>query len=152
MRDTDTDRGIGLAGFRRYTWWAVPGSLAIVLLWFVGAWVVDPDVPVWARGSSAAALAVTVPASVILLSKRLALVPTETTETPTPPLPAAWLAAGSASATVLGVVPLAMRNYGLWAMTPAIMVSIAGTFLPPRRRRLLLATAMAVAPLPSSSG
>ena len=145
MRDRTTDRGTGLGGFRRYTWWAVPGTTAIVLLWFVGDWILDPDVPAWARGSSTAALAVTVVASVVLLSRRLALVPTEAPDARSLRLPAAWLAAGSAGAAVLGVVPLALRNYGLWAIAPAILASITATFLPPRRRRVLVAGTAAVA-------
>jgi two-component system sensor histidine kinase DesK len=145
MRDRTTDRGTGLGSFRRYTWWDVPGTTAIVLLWFVGDWILDPDVPAWARGSSAAALAVTVVASVVLLSRRLALVPTEAPDAQSLRLPAAWLAAGSAGAAVLGVVPLALRNYGLWAIAPAILASITATFLPPRRRRVLVVGAAAVA-------
>jgi two-component system, NarL family, sensor histidine kinase DesK len=151
MRDRTTDRGTRLGSFRRYTWWAVPGTTAIVLLWFVGDWILDPDVPAWARGSSAAALAVTVAASVVLLSRRLALVPTEAADPQSLRLPAAWLVAGSAGAAVLGVIPLALRNYGLWAIAPAIMASITATFLPPRRRRVLLAGAAAAAPVPGGT-
>src|ERR687891_848072 len=148
VRDASIDPGTGLRRFRRYTWWAVPGTMAACLLFFVGEWVLDPDVPVWARGTSAVALAVTVTASVVLLSRRLALVPTEASGAHPGRLPAGWLIAGSAGAVVLSVVPLAVRNYGLWAIAPAAMVSITATFLPPRRRRVLIASAAVVAPVP----
>ncbi len=146
MRDGVNDRGTGLTGFRRYTWWAVPGTAACLLLLFVGAWVLDEDVEIWARGPAAAALAVEVAASVVLLSRRLALLPVADARPAGPP--AGWLTAACAAGVVLAVFPLAVRDYGLWAVAPAMVVAIVATYLPPRRRRLLIVCAVVLALVP----
>ncbi|MGH3358279.1 MAG: sensor histidine kinase [Nocardioidaceae bacterium] len=134
----------GMTGFRRYTWWALPGATAVYLVMFSVESVVDPDLPAWGRVGSAAALAVTVVASVVLLSRRLDLLPASEAAR----LPVGWLCAGSVGAGVLGTVQLASGEYGLWAVAPAIMVSIAATYLRSRQRWMLLAGAVVVAPVP----
>ncbi|MGQ4385922.1 sensor histidine kinase [Streptomyces sp. SAS_270] len=139
----------GLAGFRRYTWWTVPGMTACVLVAFVGEWTLDGDVPLWARGPSAAALVVEVVASVVLLSRRLALRPMPDTDGSGPPM--GWLIAASAAGVVLAVLPLARHNYGLWPVAPAVVVAIAATYLPPRRRRQLIAYVVVLALLPGGA-
>lgn len=133
------------AGFRRYAWWSLIGTTAFFLVFLVGEWILDPDVPVWARVPGAAALTVTVVASAVLLSRRLARVPTGAPDAQPGRPPTAWLTAGSAGAAVLGGILLAVRNYGLWSFAPATMVTVAATFLPARRRRMLIAGAAASA-------
>lgn len=139
-------QGPGLAGFRRYTWWAVPGMVACTLVVFVGGWTLDGDVPLWARGPSAAALAVEVVATVVLLGRRLSPVP-EAGGAPS----VGWLIAAVAAGVVLAVLPLARHNYGLWAVAPAVLVAVVATYLPPRRRRLLIAYAAVLALLPGGA-
>ncbi|WP_239158176.1 histidine kinase [Streptomyces sp. SID13726] len=142
--------------FRRYTWWAVPGTTVCLLVLFVGEWVLDGDVPLWARGPAAAAAVVEVMASVVLLSRRLALLPvTDDPHSDTSPsdsrpaeLSVGWLAAAGGAAVVLAVFPLVLRNYGLWAVAPAMAVATLATYLPPRRRRLLITIAAVLALLP----
>ncbi|MER5221771.1 sensor histidine kinase [Streptomyces flaveus] len=146
MGDGAIERGTGLTSFRRYTWWTVPGMAAGVLVLFVGEWVLDGDVALWARGPAAVALVVEVVASVVLLSRRLALLPVSD-ERPGGP-PTGWLTAAGAAGVVLGVFPLALRDYGLWAIAPAMVVAIVATYLSPRRRRLLIAGAVVLALLP----
>jgi two-component system sensor histidine kinase DesK len=145
VRDLPIDPRTGLTSFRRYTWWSLIGTTAFFLVFLVGDWILDPDVPVWARVPGAAALTVTVVASAVLLSRRLALVPTGAPDAQPDRLPVAWLAAGSAGAAVLGGILLAVQNYGLWSFAPATMVTVAATFLPPTRRRMLIAGAAAIA-------
>jgi hypothetical protein len=48
-RDISTDAVTGLLSLRRYTWWAVPGSPALFVLFVFGFWVIDQVVPVWTR-------------------------------------------------------------------------------------------------------
>ena len=55
------DHTTALAGFRRYTWWTVPGATAFILVVAFADWVVDPEVPAWARGTCGVALAATAP-------------------------------------------------------------------------------------------
>ncbi|MGC9535850.1 sensor histidine kinase [Streptomyces sp. UG1] len=149
MGDGATDHGAaGLTSLRRYTWWTVPGMIACVLALFVGAWILDGDVPLWARAPAAAALAVEVGASVVLLSRRLALLPAAEAHPGGPPT--GWLIAAAGAAVVLAAAPLALRNYGLWAVAPAVVVAIVATYLPSRRRRLLIVGAVAGALLPGS--
>jgi two-component system sensor histidine kinase DesK len=146
MRDGEIDRETGLTSFRRYTWWALPGTTACLLVLFVGDWVLDDDVASWARVPAVAALAVEVVASVVLLSRRLALLPVADARPGSPPT--GWLIAAGVAGAVLAVFPLALRDYGLWAIAPAMVVAIAATYLPQHRRRLLIACAMVLAPLP----
>lgn len=134
----------GLAGFRRYTWWAVPGTNVGVLILFTGEWILDGDVPIQPRVLSAAALAVEVAAVVALLNARLSA-----GARPRPP--AGGPAAGALAALVLAVCPLAVRNYGLWPIAPAIMTAVAATYLDRRHRRRLIAGAVLVAALPGGA-
>jgi two-component system, NarL family, sensor histidine kinase DesK len=134
----------GLAGFRRYTWWAVPGTNVGVLILFTGEWILDGDVPIQPRVFSAAALAVEVAAVVALLNARLSA-------GPRPRAPAGWPAAGALAALVLAVCPLALRNYGLWPIAPAIMAAVAATYLDRRPRRWLIAGTTALAVLPGGT-
>jgi two-component system sensor histidine kinase DesK len=145
MRDMPNDRGTGLGSFRRYTWWSLTGTTIFFLVFFVEDWVLDPDVAVWVRVLSIVAWTVMVVASVVLLSRRLPRVPTGAADARPGPLPVAWLVAGSAAAAVLGVIPLTLRDHELWSLAPAMMVSIAATFLPPLQRRMLIAAAVVVA-------
>lgn len=145
--DGAIDRDVaGLTSFRRYTWWTVPGMTVCVLALFVGEWLLDGDVPLWARGPAAAALAVEVWASVVLLSRRLVLLPAP--DALPGGLPLGGLIAAVGAGVVLAAVPLALRDYGLWPVAPAVVVAIVATYLPPRRRRLLIAGAVVLAPLP----
>ncbi|WP_078662751.1 sensor histidine kinase [Streptomyces bicolor] len=136
----------GLTGFRRYTWWTVPGMTVCALAVFVGAWVLDGDVPLWARGPTTVALAVELWASAVLLSRRLALLPVPD-DAPSEPPVRLLITAGVAGA-VLAALPLALGDYGLWPVAPAVVVAIVATYLPPRRRRGLIAGAVVLAPLP----
>lgn len=134
----------GLAGFRRYTWWAVPGTNVGVLILFTGEWILDGDVPIQPRVFGAAALAVEAAAVVTLLNARLSA-----GARPNPP--AGWPAAGALAALVLAVCPLAVRDYGLWPIAPALMTAVAATYLDRGRRRLLLAAAVLAAALPGGA-
>lgn len=134
----------GLAGFRRYTWWAVPGTNVGVLILFTGRWILDGDVPVQPRVLSAAALPVEAAAVVALLNARLSA-----GARPRPP--AGWPAAGALAALVLAACPLAVRDYGLWPIAPAIMTAVAATYLDRRHRRRLIAAAVPAAALPGAA-
>ncbi|MFE0250707.1 sensor histidine kinase [Streptomyces sp. NPDC059010] len=154
MRDGAIEGGTaGLTSFRRYTWWTVPGMTVAVLALFVGAWVLDGDVPLWARGPVAAALVVEVWACVVLLSRRLALMsmpmPTPDAHPGGPPL--GRLIAAVGAGVVLAAFPLALRNYGLWPVAPALVVAVVATYLPPPRRRLLIVSAVVLATLPGGA-
>jgi len=138
--------GTEMTGFRRYTWWALPGTAAAVLVIFVGDWILDPDVPLLARIPCAVALAITVVSSVVLLDRRLTTRPADDAQPALPP--SGWLFVGCAGAVVLGAIPLALRNYGLWGVAPGMMVAIVATFLPPRRWWRLIAGATVLAALP----
>ncbi|PSL00076.1 two-component system sensor histidine kinase DesK [Murinocardiopsis flavida] len=146
MRTGPNGHGAELTGFRRFTWWAVPGTCAFMLVLFTGDWIVAGDLPAPVRALGAAALAVEVASCVVLLGRRLTVRPA--TGAPPIPLPAGWLAAGGAAAAVMAAIPLSRYDYGVWAVAPAIMVVIAATYLPPRRGWLLVAAAAALAPLP----
>ncbi|MEU5888102.1 hypothetical protein ABZ835_14875 [Streptomyces sp. NPDC047461] len=61
------DNGAGLTSFRRYTWWAVPGTVVCVLVPAYGSWALDGDVPVWARAPVVPALGVHAVAAAVLL-------------------------------------------------------------------------------------
>jgi two-component system, NarL family, sensor histidine kinase DesK len=151
--DVPIDPRAGLTNFRRYTWWTLTGMTVFFLILEGGEWVLDPDEPLVARVPGGVALAVTVAASAVLLSRRLAGGPpagaraeADDAAAPaprsSPGRPAGtWLVAGSVGAAALGGILLAVRNYGLWSYAPATMVSIAATFLPNRHRWVLIAGA-----------
>jgi two-component system, NarL family, sensor histidine kinase DesK len=141
VRDRSSDRGTGLAGFRRYTWWSLAGTTAFVLIVLLGRRILTAALPVWAAVACLVALAVTTVASVVLLSRRLAGVPTDAADAQPDHPPVAWLLAGSGAAAVLGGILLLLGDDGIWSVAPATMVAVIATFLPPRRRWLLLAAA-----------
>jgi two-component system, NarL family, sensor histidine kinase DesK len=146
--DPSSDRGTGLVGFRRYTWWSLTGTTVFVLVVLLGRRILTAGLPVWAAVACVVALAVTTVASVVLLSRRLAGVPTDAVDAQPDHPPVAWLLAGSGGAAVLGGILLLLGDDGIWAVAPATMVAVIATFLPPRRRwPLLAATAAAAAVL-----
>jgi two-component system, NarL family, sensor histidine kinase DesK len=143
VRDRSSDRGTGLAGFRRYTWWSLTGTTAFVLVVLLGRRILTAALPVWAAVACVVALAVTTVASVVLLSRRLAGVPTDAADGQPDHLPVAWLLAGSGGAAALGGILLLLGDDGVWSVAPVTMVAVVATFLPPRRRWLLVAVAAA---------
>jgi two-component system sensor histidine kinase DesK len=132
------DRGTGLAGFRRYTWWSLTGITAFVLVILLGRRILAAGLPGWAAVACAAALAATTLASVVLLSRRLAGAPGDRP-------PAGWVLAGSGGAAVLGGILLLLGDDAAWAVAPATMATVVAAFLPPRRRGALLAATAAAA-------
>jgi two-component system sensor histidine kinase DesK len=116
-----------------------------VLVVLLGRRILTAGLPVWAAVACVVALAVATVASVVLLSGRLAGVPTDAADAQPDHPPAAWLLAGSGGAAVLGGILLLLGYDGMWAVAPATMVAVIATFLPPRRRWLLLAAAAAAA-------
>ncbi|UUU30347.1 histidine kinase [Streptomyces sp. CA-210063] len=150
MRDGASERGAGLTSLRRFTWWTVPGTTVCLLVVFFGAWVLDTDVPAWARVPTAVALVVDTVASAVLLGGWLTLSAAADDTRPVRP-PRSWLTASVAATVVLAVLPLARRNYGLWAVAPAVTVAICATYLGPRHRRPLIVGAVLLAPLPGGA-
>ncbi|MEV4093926.1 sensor histidine kinase [Streptosporangium saharense] len=136
MRGVDPETG--LTNFRRYTWWSLISVTVFFLAFSVRSRITDATVPVGVRLAAVAALALTVVAIVVSVSRRLPHVSHKPDTTPV-----RWLVAGSVGATTLGVILLALRDPGLWAFGPAMMVAIVATFLPPRRRWLLITIAAA---------
>ncbi|WP_062436877.1 sensor histidine kinase [Herbidospora daliensis] len=139
MRDHGLDGET--AALRRYTRWSLAGSSAFFLVSVVGAGLLASGVPVWARGAGGVALVVTAGCCVVLLNHRLA-------SDPAPPV--AWTAVSAAGTATLAGVLLAVRDDALWALAPAMTVSIAATFLPSPRRWALIAVAMAAAAVPGA--
>ncbi|GAA0837460.1 hypothetical protein GCM10009525_45780 [Streptosporangium amethystogenes subsp. fukuiense] len=135
VRDVPVDPGTRLTNFRRYTWWSLIGVTAFFLAFSVKNQIMDTAVPVMVRLAAVATLALTVAAIAVSTSRRLPRIPLES---PGRPPPVRWLVAGGAGGTVLGVILLALRDYGLWSFGPAMMVSIIATFLPGRRPWLLI--------------
>jgi two-component system sensor histidine kinase DesK len=133
---------LDLANFRRSTWWSLAGTTALVLVVLLGRRVLIAAVPAWAKVACLVALAVTTVAGVVLLGRRMAGVPPEGEPVG---LPVGWLVAGGAGAAVLGGILLLLGDDGAWPVAPAMMVSIAATFLPSSRRWLLLAVSAAAA-------
>lgn len=140
------DEGAGLAGFRRYTWWAVPGTVLCVLVVAYGTWALDGDVPLWARAPVVPALAVHAVAAVVLLGGSMA------ERAPGSRPRAGWIVTACLAAAVLAVPPLARHNYGLWAVAPAVTVAIVAAGLPAvPGRRWLVGGAVAFALLPGGA-
>lgn len=148
VRDRAIEGGTGLGSFRRYTWWSLAGTTTFFLVAVIGAWILGPGVPGWARAVGTVALAVTALASAVLFSRRLASVPADPPGAQTDAQTVAWMIGGGAGAVVLAAVLLAVRDGGLWSLAPAIMTSVVATFLPPRRRWVLLAAVLAGAAVP----
>src|SRR2546429_1295382 len=143
------DRGTGLTSLRRYTWWAVPGTVVCVMVLSYGSWALDGDVPAWARVPTAAALAVEAVASVVLLSGWLQVPAPD--ESPSVRPPSGRLLIAGAAAVVLAALPLARHDYGLWAVAPAVTVAIAASYLPARSRWLLVVGATILALVPGAA-
>ncbi|MDT7846275.1 sensor histidine kinase [Streptomyces justiciae] len=140
------DEGAGLAGFRRYTWWAVPGTVLCVLVVAYGAWALDGDVPLWARGPVVPALGVHAVAAVVLLGGSME------ERAPASRPRGGWVVTACLAAAVLAVLPLARHNYGLWAVAPAVTVAIVAAGLPAAPgRRWLIGGAVALALLPGGA-
>jgi two-component system, NarL family, sensor histidine kinase DesK len=133
----------GLTSFRRFMWWSLTGTTVCVLVFGVGDWLLDRDAPLLARIPGGVALVVTVVASAVLLSRRLARPPGGIPGRRPAQVPVVWLVAGSVGAAVFGGILLAVGNDELWSYAPGTMVAIAATFRPARQRRLLIAAAVA---------
>ncbi|WP_327718404.1 histidine kinase [Streptomyces sp. NBC_00490] len=139
------DNGAGLTGFRRYTWWAVPGTVVCVLVLAYGSWALDGDVPLWARAPVVPALGVHAVAAAVLLGGAM--------EDRTPVLRplAGWLVTACLAAAALAVLPLARHNYGLWAVAPAVTVAIVAVHLSAAGKRWLIGGAVVLALVPGSA-
>ncbi|ULR54017.1 sensor histidine kinase [Streptomyces deccanensis] len=144
------EHGAGLTSFRRFTWWTVPGTSVCLLVLFYGEWLLDPDVPVRVRVPVAVALVVDVVASAVLLGGRLTP-PAAVDGAPPARLPRAWTAVSVAAMVVLAVLPLARRDYELWAVAPAVTVAICAAHLGPRHRRTLIVGAVLLALVPGGA-
>ena len=114
-----------------------------MLVVLLGRRILTAALPVWAAVACLVALAVTTVATVVLLSRRLAGVPTDAADGQPDHLPVAWLLAGSGGAAVLGGILLLLGDDGVWSVAPVTMVAVVATFLPLRRRWLLMAVAAA---------
>jgi two-component system, NarL family, sensor histidine kinase DesK len=148
VRDGESERGAGLTGFRRFTWWTVPGTTVCLLVLFYGEWVLDPDVPAWARVPVAVALVVGAVVAAVLLGRPLS--PSTAADGARPPRPPRHVLVALVAATVvLAALPLARRAYELWAVAPAVTTAICATFLRPRRA--LLAGTVLLATLPGAA-
>ncbi|MFF4988731.1 sensor histidine kinase [Streptosporangium saharense] len=146
MRGVDPE--MGLTNFRRYTWWSLISVTVFFLAFSVRSRITDATVPVGVRLAAVAALALTVVAIVVSVSRRLPHTPRKPDTTPV-----RWLIAGSVGAITLGAILLALRDRGLWSFGPAMMVAIIATFLPPRRRwPLIIIAAAGVAVLGGITG
>ncbi|MCI3278601.1 sensor histidine kinase [Streptomyces cylindrosporus] len=108
-----------------------------------GDWVLDSDVPLWARVPVVPAVGLQVVASVVLLGGALA----ERQRRPS----AVWLSLAVAASLVLAVFPLVRHNYGLWAVGPAVTVAIGASFLSPRPRTALIICAVILALVPGGA-
>ncbi|MEU6140024.1 histidine kinase [Streptomyces sp. NPDC047081] len=108
-----------------------------------GGWVLDGDVPLWARVPVVPAVCLQAVASVVLLGGGLA----ERQRRPS----AVWLSLAVVSSLVLAVFPLVRHNYGLWAVGPAVTVAIGATCLSPRPRNTLIVGAVFLALVPGGA-
>lgn len=136
--------GAGLTSFRRYTWWAVPGTVLCVLVVAYGSWALDADVPLWARAPIVPALAVEAVAATVLLGGAL-------DRAPASGLFAGWVLTACLASAALAVPPLARHDYGLWAVAPAVTVAILAACLPGTGKRWLIGGAVVLATLPGGA-
>ncbi|WP_215449585.1 sensor histidine kinase [Streptomyces sp. ATCC 21386] len=150
MREGASEHGAGLTSFRRFTWWTVPGTSVCLLLAFYGEWLLDPEVPARVRVPVAVALVVDAVASAVLLGGRLTPGAAVDGARPVPP-PRAWTAVAVAATVVLAVLPLARRDYELWAVAPAVTVAVCAAHLGSRHRRTLIVGAVLLAALPGGA-
>ncbi len=130
------DGGSGLASFRRNVWWGLAGTVACVLGFAVGDWVLDPDVPAGLRALTGLSTAATIVACGALLGRRMR------DRAPS----AGWLVTAGCAAVVAGAVPLAVGNFGIWSIAPAATTAVLVMFLPARRAWQALGAALVVLP------
>jgi two-component system sensor histidine kinase DesK len=135
-RPVADDDGSGLVSFRRTTWWVLAGTVACVLGFSVGDWVLDPDIHAGLRAVTGLATVTTIVACGVLLARRIR------DEAPS----AAWLATACCATLVAAAVPLALDSFGIWPIAPAATISVLVTFLPARRAWLVLGAALLVLP------
>ncbi|PUB21513.1 two-component system sensor histidine kinase DesK [Promicromonospora sp. AC04] len=135
-RTVADDGGSGLVSLRRNLWWGLAGTVASVLGFAVGDWVLDPDVDAGVRAVTGLSTAATIVACGALLGQRIR------DEAPS----AIWLATAGCAAAVAAAVPLAVGNFGIWSIAPAATISVLVLFLPARRAWLVLGAALVVLP------
>jgi two-component system sensor histidine kinase DesK len=130
------DGGSGLASFRRNIWWGLAGTVASVLGFAVGDWVLDPDVHGGLRALTGLSTAATIVACAVLLGQRVR------DRAPS----AGWLVTAGCATAVAAAVPLALGEFGLWSIAPAATISVLVMFLPARRAWSVLGVALVVLP------
>jgi two-component system sensor histidine kinase DesK len=130
------DDSSGLASFRRNVWWGLAGTVACVLGFAVGDWVLDPDVPAGLRALTGLSTAATIVACGVLLGRRIR------NEAPS----TGWLVTACCVTAVAAAVPLALGNFGIWSIAPAATLSVLVMFLPARRAWAALGAALVVLP------
>lgn len=130
------DDGSGLASFRRNIWWGLAGTVACVLGFAVGDWLLDPDVPAGLRALTGLSTAATIVACGVLLARRIR------DEAPS----TGWLVTAGGAATVAAAVPLALGEFGIWSIAPAATISVLVMFLPSRRAWLVLGVTLVLLP------
>jgi two-component system sensor histidine kinase DesK len=133
---TVVDDGSGLASFRRNVWWGLAGTVACVLGFAVGDWVLDPDVPAGLRVLTGLSTAATIVACGVLLARRIR----------NEAASAGWLVAACCVTAVAAAVPLALGNFGIWSIAPAATLSVLVMFLPARRAWTVLGAGLVLLP------
>lgn len=131
------DDGSGLASFRRNIWWGLAGTVACVLGFAVGDWVLDPDVPAGLRALTGLSTAATIVACGVLLARRVR------DQAPS----AGWLVTAGGAAAVAAAVPLALGEFGIWSIAPAATISVLVMFLPSRRAWPVLGVTLVLLPV-----
>ncbi|MFD6138507.1 sensor histidine kinase [Promicromonospora sp. NPDC060271] len=130
------DDGSALASFRRNIWWGLAGTVACVLGFAVGDWVLDPDVPAGLRALTGLSTAATIVACGVLLARRIR------NEAPS----TGWLVTAGGAAAVAAAVPLALGEFGIWSIAPAATISVLVMFLPSRRAWPVLGATLVLLP------
>lgn len=130
------DGGSGLASFRRNVWWGLAGTVACVLGFAVGDWVLDPAVPAGLRALTGLATATTIVACGVLLARRIR------DEGPS----AGWLVTAVCAAVLAAAVPLTLGEFGIWSIAPAATAAVLVMFLPARRAWAVLGATLVVLP------
>ena len=130
------DGGSGLASFRRNVWWGLAGTVACVLGFAVGDWVLDPAVPAGLRALTGLATATTIVACGVLLARRIR------DEGPS----AGWFVTAVCAAVLAAAVPLTLGEFGIWSIAPAATVAVLVMFLPARRAWAVLGATLVVLP------
>ncbi|WP_369372329.1 sensor histidine kinase [Promicromonospora sp. Populi] len=135
-RAVTDDGSSGLVSFRRNVWWGLAGTVACVLGFAVGDWVLDPDVHAGLRALTGLSTAATIVACSVLLGRRMR------DQGPT----TLWLVTACGAGLVAAAVPLSVGNFGLWSIAPAATIAVLVMFLPTRRAWLVLGAALVVLP------